>query len=422
MNLFTNYNRINLLATVLIFIFSSIALFFLFRFILITQVDDDLVIEKDEIVTHVQQNGVLPDIISINDQRIQYYEVSRPYTKTSFRTFVTYDSLEKQKGNFRELLFGIHASGRDYKISVVKSLEATDDLLLLVLLVVLPAILLMLTAAIIINRIVLKRLWKPFYNTVYQLKQFSLGQPVPLHFPGTNVEEFTLLNNTLAATTGKAQQDYLVLKEFTENASHEMQTPLAIIGSKLDLLIQDEHLSETQSIAVQTVYESIQQLNHLNRSLLLLAKIGNRQFEETAVIHLREKIQEKIEAFQELWVNENIVVTSSLENAIIKANPILTDILLNNLLSNATKHNAKKGRIGIILTTNNLIITNTSNSAALDSNLLFTRFYTASEKPGHNGLGLSIIKQICDVSGFHIVYSYQDFLHSFRVTWPSSTI
>jgi signal transduction histidine kinase len=417
MKLFTKYNRVNLLTTVIIFIFSSIAFYFFFRFILVSEVDEDLKIEKREIETYVQKTSQLPDAISVNDLRIQYRLVSQSYVKTSFRTFIAYDSLEKENGNFREMIFGIRASGEEYKISVVKSLEATDDLLRSVLIILIPAILLMLMASYIINRIVLKRLWKPFYDTLHRLKYFSLGKNRPLHLQATNVEEFTLLNNTLETTTAKAQQDYLALKEFTENASHEMQTPLAIIGSKLDLLIQDEHLSETQSIAMQTVYESIQKLNHLNQSLLLLAKIGNRQFEEITTIHLNKKIQEKTEAFQELWANKNITINVSLKEAAVKMNAALADILLNNLLSNATKHNSRDGMIRISLTENSLTISNTSSGAALDTTLLFTRFYTPNEDAGHNGLGLSIIKQICDASGFSIVYSYQASLHSFTLTW-----
>lgn len=418
MNLFTKYNRFNLLVSVIIFIFFSLVFYFFFKIILISQVDSALEIEKKEIESYVQQHGQLPQAYSVNDQRIQFSQVSDPIAKTSFRTLLAYDTTEKENGNFREILFGLRVADQEYKISVIKSLEASDDLLHSVWFIMLPAILLMSVATYVINRIIQKRLWKPFYDTVHKLKLFSIGKNNPLQFQPTDVDEFKILNNTLETTTGEAQKDYLLLKEFTENASHEMQTPLAIIQSKLDLLIQDENLSESQSVAVQTVYESIQQLNHLNQSLLLLAKIGNGQFQETNVIALQEKIQEKSEAFQELWSSKEITVNTSLEKVLIKMNPALADILLNNLLSNATRHNSTRGRIEIELTEGSLTINNTgTNGAALDKNLVFTRFYTANNGLGNNGLGLSIIKQICEASGFHIAYAYQAPLHSFVINW-----
>jgi two-component system, OmpR family, sensor histidine kinase QseC len=417
MKLFTKYNRVNLLISTLIFIFSSIAFYIFIRFIIIKEVDDDLKIERREIRAYITEHKSLPEVLPVRDLTIRYTSTDQPYTKISFRTFGGYDSVEKEKTSFREMVFGINASGKEYQVSVIKSLEVADQLLHSILVIAFSTILLMLVTSYIINRLLLKRLWKPFYDTLSRLKLFSLTDNEPLHFQSTKVEEFSLMNNTLEAATSQAQQDYIVLKEFTENASHEMQTPLAIIRSKLDVLIQDEHLSETQSLAVQTVYDSIQKLNRLNQSLLLLAKIGNRQFEEVAPVDLARIIQEKTEAFHELWVNENISVNVSLEAVTVKMNKELADILLNNLLSNATKHNSRDGNIHLVLNETGLTVSNTGQNIALDNNRLFTRFYTPTEGISHNGLGLSIIKNICDVSGFTITYSCRDQLHTFMITW-----
>jgi len=260
-------------------------------------------------------------------------------------------------------------------------------------------------------------LWSPFFDTLNKLNLFSIDKNDPLQFQQTRIEEFQLMNNTLELTTRKAKQDYLLLKEFTENASHEMQTPLAIIQSKLDLLIQDEKLSETQSITTQSIYESIQKLSRLTQSLLLLAKIGNSQFEEIATIHLDKIITKKIEAFHELWASENIRVTVSIQDIPVKMNKALADILLNNLLSNATKHNIPGGSIYVELNITGLTITNAGPERALDNSRLYSKFYTENKNAGNNGLGLSIVKHICDASGFTISYSFRDQQHSFTVNW-----
>jgi signal transduction histidine kinase len=127
----------------------------------------------------------------------------------------------------------------------------------------------------------LRHLWKPFYK-ISGIKKFRLGRKNIPEFPQSKIDEFNLLNHELDQFIQGAEKEYTLLKEFTENASHELQTPLAIVRTKLDTLIQDEHLSESQSIAAQTAYEAIQKLAKLNQSLLLLSKIENRQFSETS--------------------------------------------------------------------------------------------------------------------------------------------
>jgi signal transduction histidine kinase len=233
-----------------------------------------------------------------------------------------------------------------------------------------------------------------------------------IEFPANQVDEFTFMDETLQKATNQARHDYVILKEFTENASHEMQTPLAIIRSKLDLFIQNENLSEDQSKTMQSAYLAVERLSRLNHSLLLLAKIGNNQYAETSPINLKQKLEEKIDAFHELWQSQNISVTTSLTDATVNMNQELGDILLNNLLSNATRHNFTGGLINIDLTGKQLKITNSSLYKDLGNPYLFSRFYKQDGK-GNNGLGLSIIKEICDISGLEIHYLFEDDSHSF---------
>jgi len=417
MKLFSKYNRINLIATIIIFLLASATFYIVIRYILIDQVDEDLKIEQREIQTYVKKHDLLPESVPVKDQKISYEPATDLLQKRKFKTFIAYDSMAKEKNSSRVLQFGIEANGKLYKVTVVKSLEGTDDLIHSILLITSTTILLILVASLTINRVVLKRLWKPFYDTLNTMKNFKLDKKQSLQFPATKIDEFVLMNQTLEKTTSQAKQDYLLLKEFTENASHEMQTPLAIIRSKLDLLIQDENLSENQSKTVQSSYQAIEKLSRLNQSLLLLAKIENNQYSETILINLKEKLEEKLYAFQELWQNQNISVSISLENLSINMNNELADILLNNLFSNATRHNFEQGFIGVKLSGNQLNITNSSLQKKLDEQRLFSRFYKQAEGEGHNGLGLSIIKQICDASGFTIHYSFTEQQHSFTIAW-----
>ncbi len=417
MKLFTKYNRINLIATIIIFLLASVTFYLALRYILIRQVDEDLKIEQREIQTYAEEHGFLPESVPVKDQKITYTPAISPQQKRKFTTIVLYDSAEKEKNSYRVLLFGVKAGGKFYNITVAKSLEGTDDLANSILLISSATILLILVASLVINRVLLKRLWRPFYDTLNTIKNFKLGKKQFLHFPSTRIDEFVFMNQTLEKTTNLAQQDYILLKEFTENASHEIQTPLAIIRSKLDLLIQDEHLSENQSRVVQSAYQAIEKLSRLNYSLLLLAKIENNQYAETSPVNLKQKIEEKINAFHELWQSQNISVSISLVNAIINMNNELADILLNNLLSNATRHNVPGGNIKIEISNKSLCISNSSLQKGLDQRRLYSRFYKQEGVHGQNGLGLSIIKQICDVSGLKIDYSFRHEQHLFVISW-----
>jgi signal transduction histidine kinase len=413
MKLFTKYTRVNLLATIIIFLLSVVAFYFAIRFIVIDQVDSDLKIEEREIETYVKEHNALPEPIPVKDQKISYAPSGDHSHKKRFTTI----AIKGEKDSFRILQFGIAVNETNYMATVAKSLEGTDDLANSILLISLATILLIMGTSLIINRVLLKRLWKPFYSSLDVLKNFRVDKKQSLNFPLTQIDEFTFMNQTIQKTTNQAQQEYSLLKEFTENASHEMQTPLAIIRSKLDLLIQDENLSEGQSKTMQSAYGAIEKLSRLNQSLLLLAKIENNQFAETTNINLKQKLEEKLDAFHELWQNQGISVSSSLADATVSLNSELTDILLNNLLSNATRHNFSNGCIKIVLKEKTLEISNSSKEKELNSQQMFLRFFSQDKKSRYNGLGLSIIKQICDVAGFSIRYLFTGNEHRFILSW-----
>lgn len=420
MKLFAKYTRINLFLTLLIFLLGSAAFALLLRYVLINQVDEDLRIEKNEIETYINQFHRLPQIIKVHDQQTTYTSVNKiKGEKYSFHTLKEHKPGEEPEDELvREIDFYVNIKQQWYKVSVSKSLEGTDDLIQSIIIITAAVILLILITTFLINRTLLKKLWQPFYNSLKKIETFTVGANESLHFDKSNIDEFELMNKTLSIAVNKAKQDYILLREFTENASHELQTPLAVIRSKLDILIQDERLTETQSQAIQGAYTSLQKLSRMSQSLLLLTKIENRQFSESKNIDLKKTIEDKIFQFNELWQSNNISVQKNLQEAAITFNTELLDVLLNNLLSNATRHNNKTGRILIELKQGELKISNTGNAGSLDTDKLFSRFYKTTASNDSCGLGLSIIKQICEVSGCTIAYRFAvPNLHIFNLQW-----
>ncbi len=262
--------------------------------------------------------------------------------------------------------------------------------------------------ALILGTFLLSRtLLKPFKETLNRIKSFNLQENTSLTLPKTTTKEFQQLNEFLGDMTSRAQNDYQLLKKFSENASHEMQTPLAIASGKLELLTDSENLTEDQFLLAAGAQQALKKLSQLGHSLSLLTKIENREFVIDHQTDFSAMVKEAMDNFHELFLMKNIeVVTDVKENVRIDLNQQLGSILLNNLLHNSIKHNTEGGKVNINLDENRLMIKNTGDKPIVPTSQLFERFEKGSTHADSSGLGLSIVKEICDLHDMKIGYSY----------------
>ncbi len=270
-------------------------------------------------------------------------------------------------------------------------------------------------AIVLTMRFISGRLWQPFDQTLEAIERFKLENDLYPSLAESDTEEFARLNTALQRLMTESIHSYRLQKEFTENASHELQTPLAVFQSKLDLLLQQPEITERQADIIQDLYRMSNRLSRLNRNLLLLAKMENNQFSRTEsvdVITVIKDLRTYLESLSEELVLKQNFSTTSLP---IKANRSLLESMINNLVVNAVRHNKAGGEITVSLTDNRLTVSNTSDDAALDENQIFNRFYRPTEKAMGNGLGLSIVKAVCDYHGWKISYAYCDGRHEFTV-------
>lgn len=417
MKLLTKYSLVNIIVMVAIFIASSLVLYKFTQVILIREMNADLSGVQEKVVQYVQQFHTFPVSSTLDEEEISYIKTGAKRIARKSELTQMFSQRENKMHNFMKLDFPIFFNNNWYKVTITKPLEGMHHLSRALITISVLTILIIIIIGILLNGLILKKLWSPFYKSMNIMRNFKLGESTSLTFPATSTNEFAFMNESLAMATGKARQDYLILKEFTENASHEIQTPLSIIRSKLDMLIQEKELSQKQSELFREAYSSLKKLSRLNQSLLLLAKIENQQFNNKQEINLEEMVEQKIEQFRELWQNNHIKVTHSLQKSKVCISPELMDILLNNLFSNASNHNIPNGCIHIKLTSRQFTISNTGSPEPLDEKKLFTRFYKTSVNSAHNGLGLSIIKQITWVSGFNCHYNFGDNSHAFVINW-----
>ncbi len=216
--------------------------------------------------------------------------------------------------------------------------------------------------------------------------------------------------------TERIKKDYSNIKEYTENASHELQTPLAIINSKMELLLQSQNFDEKQLKAIADAYEASNRLSKLNKTLLLLAKIENRQFPESKTVNPIQLIKNQIETLEDLIVSKKIKITIESEIDInLQMNPYLGEILFSNLIKNAIRHNQNGGNLLIVTSKNQICISNTGSELKIDKNKLFERFHKQSTSPESLGLGLAIVDKICEIYNFKINYYFENNMHNFVI-------
>jgi signal transduction histidine kinase len=319
--------------------------------------------------------------------------------------------------NYREMAFGVTSNGRNYKVILLLSKYETEDMVALIFYFMLGFFAFIVLILFFLNRWLSSSMWTPFYKTIDQLNTFSIDRKNNVDFKSTDVYEFEQLNLSLKKMMLKIQTDYYNLKEFTENASHEIQTPIAIIKSKLEHVLQDKTLETKQYEQIQLVYESANRLSKLNEALLLLSKIENLQFPDVIEIDLCELLKQRLEFIEELIEFKKIEIILHVEYPYsIKMNAYLAEILINNLLGNAVKHNREGGQITITSTNEQFVISNTGSPLSIDPEKLFQRFQKQNTGNDSTGLGLAIASEICSKSGLTLQYRYLDGIHNLIVS------
>ena len=253
---------------------------------------------------------------------------------------------------------------------------------------------------------------KPFHHTLQKIQQFNFQTNKPLHFEKSKVSEFNHLNGFLERMTQKLLKDYRQIKEFSENISHEIQTPAAVVSGKLENLMNLE-MTEEQAHLIYSAYQNNERIHRIVRSLSLLAKLENEEFDPPSEIDLSEIFIKNIELLSELITLSDLNLQTEIKpNVMVKMHPFIAEIMINNLLGNAIKHNFKGGWIKVKLGLNQLLIQNSGNSLQHSPIELIERFKKESDKPESVGLGLAIVNQICKTYQFSFGYATDVSIHT----------
>lgn len=323
------------------------------------------------------------------------------------------------KGNdrFQGLItyFSIH--GKPFQLTLETNMEETHETIMAIAVVTVLFFLILLGGFILINRRIAERLWRPFYSCLEKIQSFNLHKTQGIQFDNTDIEEFEVLNHHLHKLIAGNIASYQQQKEFTQHASHELQTPLSVIKFKLDLLHQSTPMTEEQSDIIDQAHQALAKVTRVNKNLLLLAKIENSQFPEKELIDLPALIESYVPFLQDFLDDKQLQVQLNIAAAVqLSANKTLVEMLLTNLFMNAIRHSASGGTIRISLNRRQLMIANTGDEA-LDPQRLFRRFGLSATNTAGTGLGLAIVHEICQVYGWQESYHFENRFHIFSIQW-----
>ncbi len=416
MNLITKTTFFYLMVTLIVFGVGGIMSFNILR----TEVDketDYYLREQVQFLFEAIERGSSIEALSHNNLRVTTYDrIDSAAIKTVYKDTLAQHHHTKKLEPHRLVIATKKIDSTWYRISLYESMLENDDISDSVFKSLSRIFGILVLLFIVVSLYISNWIFRPFRKTLKAIQDFTIQDNKDWDLGDSSVYEFTQLNAHIARMMKKIQNDYLNLKSFTENASHEIQTPLAIAKGKLELLIESQPLNEEQAQLINSTYQSLDKLSKINRSLALLSKIENEEFSNFSQINLSKLIERVLEDTQELFNLKEIKLNKNIHPGVLKKmDSTLAEILVSNLINNGIKHNVVDGMLDVRLTEDHLIIKNTGKPIDTPPKMLFERFRKASPSSESLGLGLAIVKKICELNGMSVVYSYEYEWHTLTV-------
>ncbi len=402
----------------------------LFYYVIMNEIHD----EQDDMLTEYSETLMLECLTAdslTSDTRINNLDfyltriteeeaAATPHMLFSDREMYIHMRDEREPARVLETIFQ-NARGEHFKLTLYIPSIDNEDLIEAIFSWVVALLIVLIVLALAINILIYKSSMAPLHRLLGWIDGLKIDTATTPPDNPTDISEFRQLNRAVALFATRAHQDYERQKEFVGNASHEIQTPVAVCRNRLEMLA-DTDLTEEQLAEVMKTIQTLNYISRLNRTLLLLTKIDSHQFPDTEPIDINEQVRSLMEDFGMAYGHKEIDVECTEQGRFHTVmNGTLATTLLSNLLKNAFVHSPEKGRIAIAMAEGTLTISNTAEHGPLDGSRIFDRFYQGSKKEGSTGLGLAVVKAIATLYGMEIRYSYSDGMHNFRLAAQPQT-
>ena len=394
----------------------------LFRTLILDEVydnvDDGLKNQKIEII---RESYINPEIVKTTEfglaqfriREVKPEEYNEANRLSNEMVFMPYDGEDEPYRILRTGFYG--RDGKPYSLEIRTSTVEEDDLIVDLSISLLVLYFFILIGILLINHFGLSKAFKPFEKIIQQLQKYKFGQAKQIEKIETNVIEFEILQTEISSMILRNEQVFRDQKLFIENASHELQTPLAIAINKIDLILDQSDLNEKDFVQLAETKNSLWRMVNLNKSLLMLSRIENQHYVAKEEVNFNQLIEELLEDYQLILEDKEIKLQLIQHNQfIILFNLDLARILISNLLRNAVRYNNEEKKIKIEIFQDEISIGNASNFPPLDATIIFNRFYKQGNNENSNGLGLSIVQSIINnQKNIQLSYKYQNHLHQF---------
>lgn len=417
MKLLQKTSRIYLFASLAIYIAVGIAFFWSIKYMIYDEVENRLKVEKRDFEAYVEEHDEWLEDAYFVENKIEVSPTRGSISdEVIFKDTLILNRYEGTLDPFRQLTFYASIDGEPHRVVIRKSMIQSYKLIEAISAIMIAFLGVLMVGMFFFQRRLSGKIWQPFYESLANIKDFDWTKSKKLELPKSEITEFNELEDVMVKMASKMQHDYKSLKEFTENASHEMQTPLALINARVEQFIQTGDLDKDHTYWIEEIYHASRRISRINQGLLLLAKIENQQFTEQENTNLTDLLKAKLSDFEDIISHKQIHVDIDAEGEFITLmSPALAEIMIVNLINNAIRHNYVNGTLEIRSGNHYLQVSNTGNALKTDPESLFDRFKKESSGSESVGLGLAIVKQICDNYNLKITYQNQESIHKIRI-------
>lgn len=396
-----------------------------FYFVIVDEINDeaDDLLESyaEQLMVRKLSGKELPVTNIMTDGHYSISQVTESYADSQAgmeyydSNFYISETDENEPARFLKTIFR-DREGRCFELIVATPTFEKDDLIGTILWWILALYLILLLTVIVIALVVLQKSMRPLYKILDWLNAYTPGKFHSRLSIDTDIHEFRQLEKVTTEATDRSDKAFEKQKQFIGNASHELQTPLAVLGGRIDWMLDNDSLGEESVGELVQMKRELGHIVRLNKTLLLLTKIDNDQFPDQTDVNLSSMVLSQKELYEEIFSSKRISCSVQVpdEPVIIRMNETLASILVTNIIKNAFVHSPEGGTVALTLTENELVVANSGDSP-LDQSRIFDRFYQGTKKDGSTGLGLALAKTIADRNGLHLTYSYENGMHLFRI-------
>ena len=409
-------------ASVVLFTLWAVFFYIIGKRSIYKQVDTVLEQQSSKIINHFLLDESLPDAMSGITGTMAYSieKVTEEYLQThpsiEYQTTHKHVEFQEEKEKVRELTRVFRKQGVCYKLSIDAQVYTWNETIDFVIYSIIGLAVILLTVVILIVSLTVIDSMRPLYRLTEWVRNREVNEEIPKPDNRIKTQEIKEIESAVLEASERSNQLFEEQKRFIGNASHEIQTPLAVCRNRLELLVDNTQLDEHQLSEIEKTLNTLNYISRLNKSLLLLSKIENHQFKEEVEVDINLLVADTLENLKEIYGNLGIMTSFSEKGRIIaQMSPTLASSLVNNLLKNAFVHNRPNGSITVETIGKTLTICNTGDNEALDEKAIFQTFYKRSDNATSSGIGLAIAKSICNEYGFETSYQFIDNQHCFSI-------